>query len=187
MSVLHRVRLADCAPQPWRNGGGTTRELLAWPRAGDWQLRVSVAEIAHDGAFSPFPGIQRWFAVLDGAGVQLELPRGRVTVTPQDEPALFEGEDAPMCRLLEGTTHDLNFMARRGAGLARLRSARTGSSVQGDRRFRALFAAEHALLDIEDRTEPVAAGMLVWSDDVDAAAWTLRQAGRAYWLTLEEE
>ena len=25
------VRLADLAPQPWKNGGGTTRELLAWP------------------------------------------------------------------------------------------------------------------------------------------------------------
>lgn len=187
MSALHVVTLAGSAPQPWRNGGGVTRELLAWPRADDWWLRVSVAEIAADGEFSRFAGVQRWFAVLDGAGVRLDLPRGPLTLTPRDEPVAFDGEDAPMCRLLAGTTRDLNFMARRGNGQARLRSARAGSSVQGDRRFRALYAAEHALLDVEDRTEPVAAGTLVWSDEADAGAWTLRQAGRAFWLTLEEE
>lgn len=187
MSAPSFVRLADCAPQAWRNGGGVTRELLAWPRADDWWLRVSVAEIAADGEFSRFAGVQRWFAVLDGAGVRLDLPRGPVTVTPHDEPVAFDGEDAPMCRLLEGRTHDLNFMARRGNGQARLRRAHAGSSAQGDRRFRALFAADDALLDIEDRTEPIAAGTLAWSDEADAATWTLRRAGRAFWLTLEEE
>lgn len=58
-------------PQPWRNGGGTTRELLAWPRgAAEWQLRISVADITRDGAFSRFDGIDRGFAVVDGAGVR---------------------------------------------------------------------------------------------------------------------
>ena len=187
MSTLHRIALADCPPQPWRNGGGTTRELLAWPRSDDWHLRVSVAEIAQSGDFSAYPGIRRWFAVLDGEGVALTLPRGRVTLTPLDEPVAFEGEDAPPCRLLGGTTHDLNLMARRGEGLARMRHAHAGSSLQGDRRFRALFAAAPALVDIDDRTEALAAGTLLWSDDAGAAAWTLRAARHAFWLTLEAQ
>jgi hypothetical protein len=29
----HTVHLADVPPSPWKNGGGTTRELLAWPSA----------------------------------------------------------------------------------------------------------------------------------------------------------
>ena len=61
-------------PQPWRNGGGVTRELLAWPDGGDWRVRVSVADIDADGPFSAFPGVERWFAVLEGAGVALRSP-----------------------------------------------------------------------------------------------------------------
>ena len=69
--TLRLVDLAATAPQPWRNGGGLTRELLAWPGSGDWVLRVSVADIEADGPFSAFPGIDRWFTVLSGAGVRL--------------------------------------------------------------------------------------------------------------------
>ena len=36
----------DIAPQPWRNGGGTTRELLAWPSAEHCNLRIALADIA---------------------------------------------------------------------------------------------------------------------------------------------
>ena len=39
------VRVDDVAPVPWRNGGGLTRELLAWPAAQDWAIRISVADI----------------------------------------------------------------------------------------------------------------------------------------------
>ena len=70
-SALKHVRVVDTAPQAWRNGGGSTRELLAWPAGADWRVRVSVAEIGADGPFSAFDGVERWFAVLSGAGVVL--------------------------------------------------------------------------------------------------------------------
>lgn len=108
----HRV-----TPQPWKNGGGVTRELLRWPAngdaadgAGDWRLRLSVADIAADGPFSAFPGVMRWFAVLDGAGVVLSLPDGERTLRPGDAPFCFDGAMAPGCRLLDGPTVDLNLM-----------------------------------------------------------------------------
>ena len=184
MTTLNFVDLERCPRQPWRNGGGHTRELLAWPQAQDWLLRISVATISASGPFSPFPGMQRWFAVLDGAGVRLALPAGGVTLTPQDAPIAFDGEAAPMCHLLDGPTHDLNLIARRGAGVATLRLAAPGGRLEGDHRFRALYCAAHALLDVEDRTEPLAAGTLVWSDERDAAAWALREGRHAFWLTL---
>ena len=112
---MHTIALADCPVVPWRNGGGTTRELLAWPAAEDWQVRVSVAEIAADGPFSPYPGIDRWFAVLDGHGVVLTLPQGERVLRPGDAPLAFAGEAAPACRLIDGPTRDLNLMLRRGA------------------------------------------------------------------------
>jgi len=36
--------VAKAVAVPWRNGGGVTRELLAWPDSKDWALRVSVAD-----------------------------------------------------------------------------------------------------------------------------------------------
>jgi environmental stress-induced protein Ves len=105
------VRFDDVAPQPWRNGGGVTRELLAWPNAADWQVRISVADITADGPFSSFPGVDRWFAVLMGEGVWLGQPPR--AVRGADDAVGFSGESAPDCRLIAGATRDLNLMLRR--------------------------------------------------------------------------
>jgi uncharacterized protein len=182
---LHHVHLQDCEPKPWRNGGGLTRELLVWPSPQRWQLRISVARIDGDGPFSPFAGVQRWFAVLHGAGVRLDLPRGVVTQTTGDDPLAFDGEAAPMCTLLEGPTEDLNLMAPRDAGQARMQRALPGSGIDRATRWRGLFAVERALLDIDDRTEGVAAGTLAWTDDAEAPPWKLHHGSRAFWLSLE--
>jgi uncharacterized protein len=185
--TLHRVALAACPPQPWRNGGGRTRELLAWPQAGDWQLRVSVAEIESDGPFSAYPGVERWFAVIEGAGVVLALPGGATSLGPGDDPVFFPGEAAPGCRLTAGATRDLNLMTGRAAGIGRMMAADAGSAVDGSTRWRGVFAAAPALLDCAGVAEPVPAGTLVWSDDAGAARWAVRQATRAWWMTLEAQ
>ena len=181
----HCVRLADCAPRPWHNGGGVTRELLAWPQAADWRLRVSVAEIERDGPFSSFPGIDRWFVVTDGGGVELALPSGPAGLAPGDAPLRFDGEAAPACRLLDGPSRDLNLMSRRDSGGASMRPAHAGDRLDASLAWRALYVADAALLDVDGQTEPLAAGSLLWSDTADAEPWQLRAAGRAWWLTLE--
>ncbi|MBK8104123.1 MAG: HutD family protein [Betaproteobacteria bacterium] len=185
----HCVRLADVTVQPWRNGGGVTRELLAWPQPAGWQLRVSVAEIERDGPFSPFPGVDRWFAVIEGAGVELAWASGTRTLRPGEAPLQFAGEAAPACRLLQGPTRDLNFMHRRGAGVASMRPAHAGSRAEGGLRWRGLYVADEALIDLGEQTEPLAAGTLLWSERNDAEPparpWQLQSAGRAWWLTLE--
>src|SRR5690554_3842924 len=100
------------APQPWRNGGGQTRELLTWPEGNDWQLRISVADIETDGPFSAFDGVQRWFTVLHGPGVELKFTDAKHVLRCGDDPLKFDGGEFPYCQLLDGPTRDLNLMAR---------------------------------------------------------------------------
>jgi environmental stress-induced protein Ves len=115
------VRTADVPARPWKNGGGVTRALLALPEGGDWRLRISVAEVASDGPFSPFAGVDRWFAVLDGAGVELTIDGNTHRVTADDDAVAFAGAAQTRCRLIDGPTRDLNLMLRGVAGaLARV-------------------------------------------------------------------
>ena len=158
---MNLVRLADCPFVPWRNGGGRTRELLAWPAATGWLVRVSVAEIEASGPFSAFLGVDRCFAVLEGDGVDLALPGGPVRLRPGDAAACFAGEAAPHCALTGGPTRDLNLMVRRDAGRASMQ--RDGPRAG---RWRGRYAD----------------GVLAWTDD---PAEPLPAHGPGWWLTLE--
>ncbi len=109
---LSVISLDHTPAQPWKNGGGTTRELLCWPSPTDWSLRISVADITRDGAFSAYPGVVRYFAVLTGQGVLLGDSPERITANMQ--PVCFDGKTAPMCQLIDGPSRDLNVMTRGG-------------------------------------------------------------------------
>ena len=182
--ALQTVRLLDIAAQPWRNGGGVTRELLTWPTIGSWQVRVSIATIDRSGPFSAFPGVQRWFAVLSGAGVRLALADGLRHVRQGDEPVCFNGEDAPACDLLEGSTNDLNLMAQRDAGTAYMRRALAGSAVEGRTKWRGLYTAEALVLQVDGVARALEAGTLAWSDHPATSTWRLKSTTSAWWLTL---
>lgn len=114
MQAWQIVRLADAVPMPWRNAGGLTRELLAWPDPRAWDWRISVAEVASDGPFSRFEGVQRWLAILRGVGVRLIIAGKVVELTPLSAPLAFDGGDPASCQLLAGAVRDLNLMVRRG-------------------------------------------------------------------------
>jgi len=122
---MRHIDVDKVPPMRWRNGGGATRELVAVPAGDDWRIRLSVADINHDGPFSAFPGVNRWFAVIDGPGVVLDLPGGARTLTPSDAPIRFDGADAPPCRLLGGPVRALNLMLRGVGGTM----CRAGSSI----------------------------------------------------------
>jgi uncharacterized protein len=112
------------APQRWRNGGGVTRELLAEPEGAGWSLRISVADIEVDGPFSAFPGVARWFTVIEGAGVELTIDGAAHRLRPDDPPLNFDGNAPTTCRLLAGATRDLNLMLRgRGGSMMPARHA----------------------------------------------------------------
>ena len=108
------IALKDVAPAPWRNGGGTTRELLTWPDSVAWQWRVSVAEVIENGPFSSFAGVQRWFAVLHGDGVGLTVGGCLHLLRKNDQPLMFDGAAETTCKLLGGATQDFNLMVQGG-------------------------------------------------------------------------
>jgi environmental stress-induced protein Ves len=113
-SIVH----ADAVnPQPWKNGCGVTRALCCVPAESDWRLRLSLADITADAPFSAFPGVQRWFVVLQGEGVALHFGDDSVQQRVGDVPLVFDGAEAPSCRLLGGATRDLNLMLRSVEGV----------------------------------------------------------------------
>jgi environmental stress-induced protein Ves len=75
---------------------------------------MSVAEITRDGPFSQFDDVQRWFAVLAGAGVRLQLGDITHALTASSPPFGFEGASAPNCELVAGPTEDFNLMLKKG-------------------------------------------------------------------------
>jgi uncharacterized protein len=108
------ISLAAAKEQVWRNGGGTTRELLAWnqPGSNDWEYRISVAEVHAAGPFSYFEHTQRHFCVLSGHGVDLHIDGAQHRVTKFSDAISFSGEAKVNCTLIDGPTSDLNFMVR---------------------------------------------------------------------------
>lgn len=112
------ARRADYKRMAWKNGQGVTEEVAAFPAGSttdnfDW--RLSIAHVGADGPFSVFSGIDRTITLLDGAGLALDLPEGRVKkLSRENAPFSFSGDWEISSRNLDGPTIDLNIMTRRG-------------------------------------------------------------------------
>lgn len=192
-TTVNLVRLADATAQPWRNGGGLTRELLTWqrpdlPSSQGWSVRVSVADIARDGPFSAYPGVTRAFTVLEGEGVTLDWGDARSRrLGPADDPLHFDGADAPGCQLSGGPTRDLNLMTRSADGQARMGRARPGESGPAPGRWRALYTHAAGRLAIGDAEVSLEPGTLCWQagpGGADSPRWQWLQGTQAWWLEL---
>ena len=181
VSGLALIAVANAQPMPWRNGGGVTRELFTWPAAASgtpWQLRISVADITQDGPFSAFAGIERWFVVLQGAGVRLGLPAGERVLTTNSAPLCFAGEDAPACALLHGATRDLNLMAQRAAGQAAMQRAVPALAWVSPSPLRALFTAQPMRLQRDNAPPlPVPAMTLAIATQAGGQRWRALRPG----------
>jgi environmental stress-induced protein Ves len=111
----------DYRRERWRNGLGWTREILRVPDSDDWQVRLSIAEIEQDAAFSSFPGIERELVLLRGEGLRLRFSDGAVhTLLPPHDRLRFAGEAQVSGELVDGLTHDFNLMWRRDTIEAKL-------------------------------------------------------------------
>ncbi|WP_120522050.1 HutD/Ves family protein [Arthrobacter celericrescens] len=113
------IRFSDIRPEPWRNGGGVTRELASHPKAasaqdGAWDWRVSIADVSKAGAFSAFPGMERVLTVIDGELLLLTVD-GEEHPVEKYRPFRFSGEADTSSALPTGDIRDLNIIARAGA------------------------------------------------------------------------
>jgi uncharacterized protein len=130
--TLAVLRAADRAAVPWKNGGGLTREVAVSPpgsRRGDFDWRVSIAEIGVAGPFSLFAGIDRRMAVLSGR-LSLQIDgQAAVTLSNDDAAVAFPGEVPVFADPLGATVTDLNVMTRRGRCSATLTRRSAGESA----------------------------------------------------------
>lgn len=105
------VRSAEVTPQPWANGGGTTRQLLG-AEHGSW--RVSLADVEQDGPFSSFPGQRRLLTVVAGPVLALLVDGVEQLVEPR-RPFAFDGDAEVTASVPEGPVRVLNVIVDPGA------------------------------------------------------------------------
>jgi environmental stress-induced protein Ves len=113
------IRFAELRSEPWRNGGGVTRELASHPKAasaqdGAWDWRVSIADVTKAGDFSAFPGMERVLTVVDGELLLLTVDGGEHPLEKY-RPFRFSGEAAAHGALPTGDIRDLNVITRAGS------------------------------------------------------------------------
>jgi uncharacterized protein len=112
---------------PWKNGGGTTTEILRFPEGASldaFEWRISMARIDASGPFSHFPNVDRSLLILEGDGVVLTMAKqGSVRLDRESSPFAFPG-DVDVEARLDAPIEDFNVMTRRGRfrhGLSRAR------------------------------------------------------------------
>jgi environmental stress-induced protein Ves len=156
------LRAADRAAVPWKNGGGVTREVLAWPAGAGMEgflWRVSIADVREPGPFSYFEGVDRTMAVLRGHLV-LAFTDFETDLEPGDAPFTFQGDEPCTGTPFGGPVTDLNVMVRRGRVLANVeRVADTALAA----------TADHTLIVAASPVTLHAAGAVHTLDPLDAA------------------
>ncbi len=103
--------------QPWKNGGGVTREILRWPHPTDdeYDLRVSLAEVTRDGPFSKFPGYSRFIVWVGPNPIELRIGRRIDTLATPSATTHILGTPDITARLTAGSTRLLNLLIKDGA------------------------------------------------------------------------
>ena len=125
------------------------------------------------GPFSRFDGITRWFAVLQGAGVVLNVRTpcdsaaagaSDHTLTMNSAPLCFDGAAATGCQLIDGPTQDFNLMVRNSSLPARMVRVHgdfhTAVNATKTIAFYAISTGANVLFDAENLYVPPAT--LVW-------------------------
>jgi environmental stress-induced protein Ves len=180
MPASSTIRVVEVARQPWRNGGGETRALLVRPRGDRWQVRVSVADVDVNGPFSRFPGVQRWFAVLEGAGVVLTIGSKEHPLGPDDDAISFRGDAAVRCRLVDGPTRDLNLMLNGVPGsMRRVVAAEVWRPETRECGLYAITAGACEATAPDEHAPMPAHALRWWSQAPDSLAF----AGEGWWLS----
>ncbi|WP_159015445.1 HutD/Ves family protein [Cognatiluteimonas profundi] len=115
------IRANTYQRERWKNGLGWTREITRSPGQGDWDWRLSIAEIDDDAPFSRFEDVDRELVLLAGNGLSLQFDDGvEQILQPPHDRARFAGERGVTGRLVDGPTQDFNLMWRRDRMDARL-------------------------------------------------------------------
>jgi environmental stress-induced protein Ves len=168
-----KVRLADIKPEPWKNGLGMTQELLVWPHAHAWRVRLSLAKIGQSGEFSQFEHVKRWFTIIQGEGLDLCVD-GRVIGLTASSPAFgFDGGLSCQAMLRDETVHAFNVMFGQGYHGSVIRVVDQGVIALGAIDCLGVFCVEptRGLLGLDALN--LGPGDLVWFTDLDESSGSL--------------
>jgi environmental stress-induced protein Ves len=180
MSEIKVLRAADYPRMPWKNGSGSTQEIVKDASEGldGFGWRLSIADIDQSGGFSEFNGYQRLITVLEGAGMQLEVD-GTVSrpLLPLDAFA-FSGGSRVDCRLLDGAIRDFNLIYAPDRYAARLQwlALDTPTHFYSSAALVLLFSAAHSLgVSLDGEAYPALGqyDCLVLDAEADLREWRL--------------
>ncbi|GLK85052.1 HutD/Ves family protein [Ancylobacter defluvii] len=113
---LKVLTMSDYVVTPWKNGGGVTSDVFLFPDGAtqeNFDIRLSLAPIVTEGAFSSFPGIDRHITRLSATPLGLVFG-GEIRELKRLEPLYFDSVLQPRSVLPEGPAQVLNVMTRRG-------------------------------------------------------------------------
>ncbi len=158
----HRMKLQDIALTPWRNGLGTTRELVAFPVRDHWHWRLSVSDIEQDGPFSCFEGVERWFAVLEGDGLRLAIDGSPHLLTRESQPLDFDASAQTLCEIVGGPTRNFNLMVRQGRPSMERVRGEVAKAVSSGSAIALWSGTATARVTFEGNTVELDPGMLAW-------------------------
>ena len=103
------VRVASLMPVPWRNGQGTTRDVVNH-HAPDGTLlwQASIATLERDADFSDFTGFDRIFTPIAGGPVELAFDDSGFVPCPLLAPVPFSGGQRTRCHVPNGPAQAFN-------------------------------------------------------------------------------
>ena len=129
MTWLQVLKPSDYKAVPWKNGGGVTNDVLLLPKGStqdNFDIRLSLAPIVTEGAFSAFPGIDRHITLLSQQALSLVFGAD-VRPLKRLEPMYFDSALQPTSKLADGAVQVFNIMTRRGRWNAQVMPA-TGAN-----------------------------------------------------------
>lgn len=107
---MQKLTLTDYKKMPWKNGQGVTFEIARdqGDTLDDFGYRISMADVASDGAFSLFKNKARLLSVIDGAGIHLTIDKDDEMTVKTFDVIVFDGSSDVDSTLLDGAIRDLN-------------------------------------------------------------------------------
>lgn len=107
---MQKFRINDYKKMLWKNGQGVTFEIFRdnGENLDDFGYRISMADVASNGAFSHFSGRERILTILTGDGIVLNVDnQQKFTLKPQ-QVFSFSGDSDVYSTLINGAIRDLN-------------------------------------------------------------------------------
>ena len=133
MTSFVKISLEQQIVQPWKNGRGQTRQIAISPAGsdfnkGEFDWRVSTAQLTESGPFSSFSEFERHLVLLEGSELELSLKltqaRSFSLFPTLDVAVQFSGNLDVNAILRRGPVRDLNIFCRKDRCQARVQITR---------------------------------------------------------------